>query len=129
MWLALLAGCGAGDQLPTYVVTGKVTLPDGTPLPGGVVTFRSLEHKLSASGVIAEDGTCRMGTYKSGDGAVAGRHGVAIAGPTVQGDPDDPANIPKIKVAQKYSRPETSKLDFTVTPEGPNRFTFQVTPP
>ena len=127
--LVLLAGCGSDSKLETYEVTGTVTFADGKPLPGGIVTFRSYDHKVSASGVIASDGTCRMGTYKPGDGAVTGRHGVAIAGPTIQGDLDDPANIPKIRIAPKYNRPSTSKLEFTVAPGQSNQFAFQVSPP
>ena len=127
--LVLLAGCGSDGKLETHPVTGTVTFADGKPLSGGIVTFRSLDHKVSASGVITRDGKCQMGTYEPGDGAVAGRHGVAIVGPTIEGDLDDPDNFPLVKIAPKYNRPSTSELDFTVTPGKSNEFTFQVSPP
>jgi hypothetical protein len=121
-----VSGCGLGDKLKTYPVTGKVTFQDGKPLAGGaLVTFQSVEHKVSASGIIGADGTCRLGTYRPEDGAIAGRHRVAISA-LVPPHPDETANIPKI--ALKYKNPETSGLECTVTPGGVNQFTFQVAP-
>jgi hypothetical protein len=131
-WLAgfvLLAGCGSGKKLQTYDVTGTVMFPNGKPVAGGIVTFRSYDQKVSASGIIEEDGTCRMGTFQPGDGAVAGRHGVAIAAPAIQRDDSDPPGGSEVRIARKFSSPGTSGLEFTVTPGQSNAFTFQVTPP
>lgn len=131
LWCIVLAvvlcGCGSGDKLETYHVTGKVTLQDGKPMAGGMVIFHSVEHKISASGVISEDGTCQMmSTYQPEDGAVAGQHRVAIIAPRFPIDPQNP--VPPPTIAPKYNNPATSKLEFTVTPAGPNQFDFQVTP-
>ena len=128
----VFCGCGSGDKLKTYHVTGKVTFADGKPLAGGLVTFQSVEHKVSACGVIESDGTCRLGTYQTDDGVVAGRHQVAISAPIRRPiaksalDERMPANLRKID--PKYKNPGTSGLEFNVTPGGPNEFDFQVTP-
>lgn len=126
VWCIASCGCGGGDQLKTFPVTGRVILPDGKPLAGGLVTFQSVEHKVSASGTVDADGICRLGTYKLADGAVAGRHRAAVAAPAIQGDPDLPANPPMI--AAKFNNPETSGLECTVMPGQNNEFTFQVGP-
>ena len=121
----VLGGCGSGDKLKTHHVTGKVTLQDGKPMAGGLVIFHSVEHKISASGAIGEDGTCQMSTYQPEDGAVAGQHRVAIVAPRLPLDPRNP--VPPPTIAPKYNDPATSELEFTVTPAGPNQFDFQVT--
>lgn len=66
-------GCGS-SQIPTYPVSGTVVFEDGSSVRTGIVELESLDHKLSATGKIREDGSFVLGTYKSDDGACAGRH-------------------------------------------------------
>lgn len=70
--LAVL-GCGE-SQIPTYPVFGTVVFEDGSPARTGTVELESLDHQLSATGTIREDGSFVLGTYKSNDGACAGQH-------------------------------------------------------
>ena len=70
--LAVL-GCGE-SQIPTYPVSGTVVFEDGSPTRTGTVELESLDHKLTATGTIREDGSFVLGTYKSNDGACAGQH-------------------------------------------------------
>ena len=62
--VAGLTGCLGSDQ-PTYRAGGRVTFPDGSPLDGGMVEFRSLDSDppISARGEIGPDGTYSMTTF------------------------------------------------------------------
>ncbi len=71
----LVAGCGV-KRLETAPVTGTVRL-DGKPLHRGTVIFTP-ELGRAATGEIQPDGSYRLSTYKSGDGALVGRHRVAV---------------------------------------------------
>jgi hypothetical protein len=106
-----LAGCGAR----TYPVHGVVAWPDGTPateLAGYAVTFESLEAKVGASGDVQKDGTFRVGTYKDNDGAVPGKHRVALTPPDPLHDVDKPR--PRATLPPHYRSLDTSGLVVTV---------------
>lgn len=128
-WLLLAVvavGCNRGGQIPTYPVSGKVVFPDGHPLEGGSIIFESQEHGLSARSVINPDGTFKLGTYRQGDGAVAGEHRVAVVPPVNMEIDRDQSRPPPI-IHPKYSDIEVSGLDCTVEPKKRgNRFTFTV---
>jgi len=116
--LLLSAGCGNSDRLPTYKATGTVKFDDGKPVEEGSIS-------LSASGLppgrgFIENGEFSVTTYEEGDGAVAGTFQVAIrANPPVDYDPDSRGPAP-IGAKAKYERPETSGIEFEVTPKGAN---------
>ncbi len=128
-WLvAFVVGCGDGDRLPTYEVTGKVVFSNGAPLQGGWIIFESPEHGLAARGVIDRNGTYRLGTYERSDGAVAGKQLVAITPATPHGyDPDKGGSQPVIH--RRFTHMDTSGLEFEVTPHGENHFEITVEPP
>ena len=65
--------------MPTYKTTGKVLFSDGKLLEGGTIVFESVDHPVTARSVIGLDGTFTLSTYGKGDGAVAGKHRVAIS--------------------------------------------------
>ena len=67
------------------------------------------------------DGTFTLGTYESDDGAVLGKHRVAISPEAQLGD--GPA--PKLIIPLKYASVETSELVCEVT-SGKNTPTFTV---
>ena len=118
--LTLVASCGS-DRLPTYEVTGKVIFSDGTPLPGGWIVCESVEHGLAARGIIETDGSCRLGTYGATDGAVAGRHLLAITPAPPPGyDPDSGDAAPLID--SRFTHMDTSGLEIEVRPDGTNYF-------
>lgn len=114
----LLIGCSG--HYSTYPAGGKVTYEDGTPLPGGWVEFKSAEHDLRASGTIQEDGTFEMSTYAPGDGAVAGKHHVAVR-PGIPTD-DSQGGL----VADKFQDFDKSGITVTVDSGGENQFTIKV---
>jgi len=61
--LVALSGCG-GEKLAT--VSGKVMFQD-KPLPGGTLTFSSLDFSKSASGEVRADGTYSVSRVPLGD--------------------------------------------------------------
>ena len=117
--VTLLSGCDTG--LKTYQAGGKVLMEDETPLAGGRVVFRSVEHGIAAKAVISEDGSFVLGTHKKGDGAVAGLHQVGVTPPM-----DNPDAGFTVKILPKYRRGSTSGLEFTVSEEEDNHFEITV---
>ena len=118
-------GCRDSDRIPTYPTTGKIVYVDGTPLGGGAVIFYSVQHQLGARSPIGSDGTFALGTYAPGDGAVAGTHQVSLNAPRPAGfDPESGVNPPTLP--GKYTRKETSGLEFEVTAEGANVIRIEV---
>lgn len=123
-----LGGCG-GSDLPsvgveTYPVAGKVVRADGSPLPGGIVTFVSSDPKAPrASGPIAGDGTFSLNTEGIAPGAPAGDFKVRI-----ELDPEGDMRSLQSKRGRpfpaKYLKESTSLLTATVEPKSSNEFTF-----
>jgi hypothetical protein len=83
-WIALLlcglsvvaVGCGPSGAKPVKV-TGKVNL-NGKPVEGAEVTFLSTTGGRSASGKTESDGSFKLTTLKTGDGAVPGDYKVTV---------------------------------------------------
>ena len=124
-------GCGGGTTFPAG---GRVTFPNGSPLAGGAVEFRSLEHEppVGARGVIREDGTFQLTTYRPGDGAVEGEHQALVVPKRPAGDQWDEVRISGQApiIDSKYQSFDTSGLTFTVTRKAAdNQFQITVTPP
>ena len=117
-----LLGCQDGVQ--TYPTTGKVQFPDGTPMPGGMIEFQSLQHGLNAKGEISPDGTFAMTTFVEGDGSVAGEHQIMIAPPTRPGADGGPRL--QNTIHPKFLSFRTSELAVTVSDSEKNNFTLQV---
>ena len=122
-----LTGCG-GPSLPkTISVSGKVTYK-GQPLKGAAVLFIAKKGP-PAQAVTDASGAFKLGTYKSGDGAVPGEYGVAISA-VVDPNPGATyidASTAKLKwlIPAKYGSAETSKLTATVA-KGQQEFTFNL---
>jgi hypothetical protein len=99
--LAMLvgAGCGprggvAGRPVPSG---GTITL-DGQPLGGVIITFVPQGPGLPATGVSGPDGSFRLTTRNTGDGAIPGQYKVTVrrsdpggTGPTES--PKDPGEL------------------------------------
>jgi hypothetical protein len=103
---------------------------DGKPLTTGRVQFIPAAGR-EASGRIQSDGSYVLGTYEESDGALIGKHQVAII--AVQTDPDAPGEgrmltNPKVKplIPKRYMSAGTSKLTFEVKP-GDNPADFDLT--
>jgi hypothetical protein len=112
--LLLLAGC-SGEGMKTAVVKGKVTY-QGNPVPGGTVTFVPDAGGPPATGEIRPDGTFTMTTYKSGDGAVLGKHKVFIVAmeDTSGKLPEERSGTPPPIIPNKYTSLATSPLTAEV---------------
>lgn len=130
------AGCGASNP-STYPVTGTVTY-QGKPLAGANVGFSATdENTRGAIGVTDSQGKYTLTTFEQGDGAMAGTFKVTVskydrptAPPVQMADPsadtgsEMPADYtpettpaapaPKNLLPQKYFRPQTTPLSFTV---------------
>lgn len=120
--LLLLSGCGSRTQ----PVEGLVEWPEGAPatqLAGYMVTFQAEGEPVSASGRIQPDGTFRVGTFEEGDGAVLGRHRVAINPPVPTGD----GPVVRSRIRAKRERLEISELEVTIV-AGKNRVVLRVEP-
>lgn len=117
---ALVCGCGGPATCP---VRGKIVFQDNqaaaTELAGYVVTLESVEGQVSASGVVKPDGTFEVSTYKPGDGAVPGRHRVAVTPPNPFELIETPGAKPtRALVPANYGALETSGLEITVDSSG-----------
>lgn len=73
----LTLGCADSNLPPMGRVEGVVSL-DGQPLPNAIVTLQSDDGQRGARGTSDENGEYRLGTFKVGDGAIAGTHKIAV---------------------------------------------------
>jgi hypothetical protein len=123
--LVVLGGCGARK----YPVVGKVVYRDGTPFPGGMVIFSPMDptNPTGARGYIREDGSFELSTDKEGDGSLEG-HYRALVRPPVPGGPEDAARPHLLLIEPRFTKFETSGLEFEVRP-GKNEFTLTVDRP
>ena len=112
--LVLLFGCTRGGDLPTAPVSGKVTYK-GKPVPSGTVMFVP-EKGPPATGEIGKDGSYSLGTYGKNDGAVLGKHKIAVTAVADMSDrlPEDRNPLPPPIVPSKYLSQDTSELTFEV---------------
>lgn len=147
LFVVILAFCalGCGGETvkrdPVYKVRGVVTYK-GKPVSGADVTFNCEEKGRSAFGRTNENGEYQLTTFGSNDGAVAGKHTVAITkipipastpalaptesddyAPPGVGQSTDPVK-PKSDLPAKYATAATSGLVAQVNPDGENVYDF-----
>ena len=129
-WFALTLGCNSASG-PQIVPAGGVVLFEGQPLAGARVIFNPASGR-PAQGASDAQGRFRLSTLKPGDGAVIGKHRVAVIAPregveampgagAAPAAPHPPAALP-----QKYSTPDTSELEFEVVAGGKNEFELKL---
>src|SRR5262245_1772506 len=114
-----LTGCG-GQSL--YPVQGKVVWESGADakeLDGGLVVCESVNGAVGSRGDIQKDGSFRLSTFKPGDGALLGKHRVAV----VENKPGEPPPPPIIDRA--FFSVTTSGLEINVEPKA-NQVTIKV---
>ncbi len=134
VWAA--AGCGRSNEAP---VSGTVYM-DGKPLPGVHVVFQPLGTKdnpnpgRGSTGQTDENGRYTLRIDGERDGAVVGKHRVAIA--TVMpgeganfdpetGSPDGaPAQAPEERISERYN--EKTILTFDVPKGGTDKADFRL---
>ena len=133
--LLVSVGCvswtGCGSEQPTYPVTGTVKFTDGKPLTAGTIEFESVTAKppVTARSRISPDGSFELGTFGKADGALPGRHRIAIIprdGMNAIGSKEErPGIIGRPELHPKYRRLKASGLEEVVA-ERDNHFEFVV---
>jgi hypothetical protein len=115
-----LGSCRRGDS-PVFPATGKV-LYKGKPAEGARVTFVPLTDsdpkKPKPGGQVESDGTFRLSTYASYDGAPPGRYAVLIVYPSADRKVDDENAGPDL-LHGRYADPNTTPLTAEIK-EGTN---------
>jgi hypothetical protein len=130
-WAALwLAAAGCGSRLATAPVQGKV-LFRGEPLSHGSVLFQP-DVGPPATGTIQPDGSFVLSTYRSGDGAVLGRHRVEVVCPqvpmaeAVKAAETEELALPLSAIPDRYTSYASSGIEREVV-SGRNEFTIELT--
>jgi hypothetical protein len=116
-----LASCRQGDYRPVYHVAGKV-LFKGKPAEGAEVTLFLLDtsdpKRPRPGGQVRPDGSFRLSTYASHDGAPPGRYAVVIVYRSAEKKVDDENRGPDL-LRGRYADPKTTPLRVEVK-EGEN---------
>lgn len=109
------AGCGGPTTHPVRV---RVVFADSKEpakeLAGYMATLESSDGTTSAMGVVGPDGSFQVTTFKPGDGAVPGRHRVALTPPLPDGD----APLPPLLIDMRHSDLAQSGLEIDVPAPG-----------
>jgi len=134
----VLTGCGPGDNVKVYPVSGTITFL-GKPMEGGGgISFIPLEGQSgkAAGGTIDASGNYVMGTYSSRDGSMPGEFRVVItqitdSEPENTGDDNPPGESeqlvpPDRRIPLLYSDSRRSPLTTRVE-EGKNKLDFELT--
>jgi hypothetical protein len=124
-------GCSQGSNTERTVSARGVLTHKGQPLSYYAVTLAPVEGKRGAVGETDEQGHFVLGTNSERDGAPPGKHhvGIAYLGPPAS-RPDGQNNFtppqPKMKLAPKYTSPDTSGLTVEVPPAGSSDLKIEV---
>jgi hypothetical protein len=126
-----LVGCG--PAMPPTAPTKGTVLYRGDPLPNARVVFTPEEGR-PAVGTSDAQGRFMLSTFQENDGAVPGRHRVAVmAGDPPEGPPPMPGTPEAAhhqpagpRLPEKYADPATSGLAFEVKPDVTNEFTLEL---
>lgn len=123
MLLGVMAGCG-GSDLDLASVHGTVTM-DEKPLPNATVMFTPVTAGKTAYGRTNEAGEYELIFSRSSKGAVPGEYAVRISTYEEIPDENDKPVITPESVPVQYNH--ETELKATVTEEGPNEFSFDLT--
>ena len=118
--LAALVGCQRGpERVPVYPVSGEVFY-QGRPAAGALVIFHprdtAVGEKLPMKpcATVGADGTFRLSTYDSGDGAPAGEYAVTVLWTTTRREEGAEGEEVADRLGGRYANPEASRLTATV---------------
>jgi len=122
----VVSGCSKKSGMDTAPVSGKVTYR-GKAVPTGTVMFVP-DAGPAATGEIGADGSYKLTTYATGDGAVIGTHKVTVTALQGMGDalPEQRNATPPPLVPAKYLNGETSGLVAEVKPGVKNEVNFDL---
>lgn len=125
--LMFCLGCSSqttGEVLRTAPASGQL-IYKRQPLEHFQVTFFPVDGSRPAIGVSDGDGKFVLGTNQPNDGAVVGKHKVAIlyVGPPSTNPEEGMTEFstpppPKVKLPTKYSRSETSGIEIDISASG-----------
>jgi hypothetical protein len=140
----LLAGAGCGGNKPVPV-RGSVTL-DGKPVEGAMVLFLPESEKAGrqASGLTGADGSFRLTTFRTDDGALPGNYKVVVQyaagveGPPAKGMREGFLGMqkaqqqgrkapPRYVIPERFSDPARTELRQKVPPDGPVKLNLKGT--
>jgi hypothetical protein len=111
-----LTSCHRSDREAVYPVKGKVFF-NGKPAEGATVTFvrcgRDDAPIPRPGGQVAPDGSFRLSTYVSYDGAPAGRYAVTIRYPSPEKKEND-ENVGPDLLEGRYADAKTTPLAVEV---------------
>jgi predicted small lipoprotein YifL len=119
--LTAVSGCGAKPpaELPTFPVTGKITV-DGKPPVRAEVRLRPqtplqdpIKRSLEPYAYVEEDGTFHVSTYRNIDGAPLGKYAVLIVWPEVKIDGGEEVFGPD-RLQGRYGNPAAPVMTFEV---------------
>ncbi len=113
-----LTACRRGGDNPVYPVTGKVFYK-GKPAEGALVTLVPLgdnnAKRPKPGAQVKRDGTFRLSTYASYDGAPPGRFAVTIIYRSPEKKVDDENRGPDL-LEGRYADPKTTPLAVEIKP-------------
>ncbi len=129
--IACLGLVGCSEKKMAQVAGRIVYSGDGTAaaeLSGYRVSFLcrkdrpdGKQSRVTATGLVGEDGTFTVSTYEIGDGAMLGTHQIALTPPIKYGDD---GKVPIIVIDPRYGRPGQSGLTAVV--EGDTEVVLEV---
>ena len=122
-----LVGCSDADR-QIYPVRGIVRFTDGKALRDGSVEFEIIGQKkaITARGILQPDGSFVLGTFTLDDGALVGKHQVAVISNLNSGSLHErPGLLQKAVLHEKYRSYQSAGLEFEVKPET-NNFVIEV---
>jgi hypothetical protein len=112
-----VAACnGGGGGAKTVPAGGVVKFSDGQPVADATVSLLSTQGEL-ARAITDAEGKFQLGTFEETDGAVPGKHKVAVVPQIVRGVKGAPISVP-----DRYRLAETSGIEVEVKTEGENKF-------
>jgi hypothetical protein len=122
--------CGCSDKIK---ISGNVTFMDGEPVGFGSVVFES--PKESFSGRLDQNGYYTIGISNDGKGVPAGTYKVWLSGTALVEEIQQKGNHKgfdskvTVRVASKYTNPNSTNLKFEVKHDGSKKFNFTVERP
>jgi hypothetical protein len=120
----LMSGCDTGTTggTKTYPAGGVVKFSDGQPIGGATISLVSAQNDV-ARAVSDSEGKFQLGTFKETDGAVAGKHRVAVEPPIYRGGA--PASGSG-EVPMRYRTADASGIEVEIKPDGENQLEIVV---
>lgn len=107
--VVLLSSCSSRTQPIRGVVQFADTNSPAKELAGYLVTFESADQQVSGTGVVKDDGTFEVSTFNKDDGAVLGKHRVALTPPV-----DEEGATKPWLILRRYGEFKTSGLEAEV---------------